>query len=117
MAGGPLRRRGVVVAIAGDYGRGAHRLLFFPRACSCGAQLAWQVATLDIADQGNCLARFKSNRLIGWALFLGLAADMALATLLTPIEVRGLQHKQKERTRDDTLHRIAARSRPSSVNS
>ena len=25
-------------------------------------QFAWQVATLDIADAGNCLARFKSNR-------------------------------------------------------
>jgi 4-hydroxybenzoate polyprenyltransferase len=44
-------------------------------------QLAWQVATLDIADTRNCLARFKSNQLVGWTLFLGLAADMALAAL------------------------------------
>ena len=41
-------------------------------------QLAWQVATLDTADPANCLARFKSNRLIGWLLLAGLAADMAL---------------------------------------
>jgi 4-hydroxybenzoate polyprenyltransferase len=45
-------------------------------------QLAWQVATLDAADPANCLARFKSNRLVGWLLFLGLAADMALADAL-----------------------------------
>jgi 4-hydroxybenzoate polyprenyltransferase len=37
------------------------------------------VATLDIGDPASCLARFKSNRLVGWALLLGLAADMALA--------------------------------------
>lgn len=46
-------------------------------------QLAWQVATLDIADARNCLARFKSNQLVGWALFLGLAADMALGALIS----------------------------------
>jgi 4-hydroxybenzoate polyprenyltransferase len=46
-------------------------------------QLGWQVATLDIADTRNCLARFHSNRLVGWALFLGLAADMGLAALLS----------------------------------
>ena len=41
-------------------------------------QFAWQMATLDTADAGNCLARFKSNQLVGWVLFLGLVADMAL---------------------------------------
>jgi 4-hydroxybenzoate polyprenyltransferase len=44
-------------------------------------QLAWQVRTLDIEDPGNCLARFKSNRLVGWLLLGGLAADMGLAAL------------------------------------
>ena len=58
------------------------RLAFFLALGLAGVQLAWQVATLNIADAGNCLARFKSNRWIGWALFLGLAADMALAALL-----------------------------------
>ena len=42
---------------------------------------AWQVATLDTADPANCLTRFKSNRLVGWALFVGLAADMGLIAL------------------------------------
>ena len=58
------------------------RLAFFLMLGLAGVQLAWQVATLNVADAGNCLARFKSNRLIGWALFLGLAADMALTALL-----------------------------------
>ena len=60
---------------------GAH-LAFFLALALAGAQLAWQVATLDVADAGNCLARFKSNRMVGWLLFLGIAADMALAALL-----------------------------------
>ena len=40
------------------------------------------VLTLDTRDPGNCLVRFKSNRAVGWLLFLGLAAEMALAALL-----------------------------------
>jgi 4-hydroxybenzoate polyprenyltransferase len=56
-------------------------LAFFLALTAAGAQLAWQVATLDIDDVGNCLSRFRSNRLVGWTLFLGLAADMAIAAL------------------------------------
>ena len=41
--------------------------------------LAWQVATLDTRDPSNCLARFKSNRWLGWLLFAGLVLDMVLA--------------------------------------
>ena len=46
-------------------------------------QLAWQIRTLDMDDAGNCLARFKSNRLVGWLLLAGLAADMGLRALLS----------------------------------
>jgi 4-hydroxybenzoate polyprenyltransferase len=46
------------------------------------AQLAWQVATLDINDADNCLARFRSNRDFGLIVFLALALDMALAAAL-----------------------------------
>jgi len=46
-------------------------------------QLAWQIRTLDMDDAGNCLARFRSNRLIGWLLLAGLAADMGLRALLS----------------------------------
>ena len=56
------------------------RLVFFLALALASVQLAWQVATLDIGDPANCLARFKSNRLVGWILFLGVAADMALVT-------------------------------------
>jgi 4-hydroxybenzoate polyprenyltransferase len=55
------------------------RLVFFLALVLASVQLAWQVATLDVADPANCLARFKSNQLVGWILFLGLVADMALA--------------------------------------
>jgi 4-hydroxybenzoate polyprenyltransferase len=43
------------------------------------AHMAWQVTTLDIADPMNCLKRFKSNRDLGWLVFAGLVADMALS--------------------------------------
>ncbi len=57
------------------------RIVFFLALALAAVQLAWQVATLNIADPANCLVRFKSNRLVGWALFLGLAADMALVAV------------------------------------
>jgi 4-hydroxybenzoate polyprenyltransferase len=56
--------------------------ILFPLALALAAvQLAWQVATLDTRDAGNCLVRFRSNQWVGWLLFLGLAADMGLAAL------------------------------------
>jgi 4-hydroxybenzoate polyprenyltransferase len=44
-------------------------------------QMAWQVATLDIARASNCLDRFRSNRWIGWILFVGLIAEMLLVNM------------------------------------
>lgn len=41
-----------------------------------GVHFAWQGATLDISDDGNCLLRFKSNRFVGWMLFAGLTAEI-----------------------------------------
>jgi 4-hydroxybenzoate polyprenyltransferase len=38
------------------------------------AHLGWQVAAVKIDDPSDCLAKFKSNRIVGWALFLGLVA-------------------------------------------
>jgi 4-hydroxybenzoate polyprenyltransferase len=70
---------GVAGALAGA------RLAFFVALALSAAQLAWQVATLDITDARNCLARFRSNQLVGWALFLGLVADMALITLFNAL--------------------------------
>ena len=39
----------------------------------------WQVRTLDIDDPASCLVRFKSNRHVGWIVFLALVVDMTLA--------------------------------------
>ncbi len=46
---------------------------------AAAVHMAWQVATLDIADPANCLRRFKSNRDLGWLIFAGFVADMAFA--------------------------------------
>ena len=43
------------------------------------AHLAWQIATLDTSDAGNCLKRFRSNREVGLILFAGLVVEMAIA--------------------------------------
>lgn len=59
---------------------GAH-LIFFCAVALAALQLAWQVTTLDVADPTNCLRRFRSNRDVGAAIFLGLVADMALSSL------------------------------------
>jgi 4-hydroxybenzoate polyprenyltransferase len=58
----------------------AHLIFYFAIAL-VALQLSWQVTTLDIADRTNCLRRFRSNRDVGWGIFLGLVADMALSTL------------------------------------
>jgi 4-hydroxybenzoate polyprenyltransferase len=45
-----------------------------------GAQLGWQVATLNIDDAENCLVRFRSNRDVGLLIFVAIALDMTLAS-------------------------------------
>src|SRR5579862_8111166 len=37
-------------------------------------QLAWQAATVDIADPIDCLRKFRSNRVVGWVMLLGIVA-------------------------------------------
>jgi len=59
---------------------GAHAT-FYAVLAAIAAQLAWQTATLRMDDTANCLIRFRSNRYVGWLLFLGLWADMAVARL------------------------------------
>ena len=43
-----------------------------------GAQLAWQAARVDTADPLDCLARFRSNRLVGWLILGGIVAGHLL---------------------------------------
>jgi len=70
--GGAVLLWGVAGAMAGA------RFAFFLALGLAAVQLAWQAATLQAADPANCLARFKSNQLVGWLLFGGLLADMTL---------------------------------------
>jgi 4-hydroxybenzoate polyprenyltransferase len=78
--GGFYASAAVLWALAG-ISVGARLLFFVGLALACG-QLTWQVTTLNPRDPRNCLARFRSNRLVGWALFLGLVTDMALAAVV-----------------------------------
>jgi 4-hydroxybenzoate polyprenyltransferase len=48
---------------------------------AAAAQLAWQVATLDIDDPDNCLERFRSNRDFGAIVLAAILIDMALAAI------------------------------------
>jgi 4-hydroxybenzoate polyprenyltransferase len=48
---------------------------------AAAAQLSWQVATLDIDDPENCLARFRSNATFGLIVFGAIVLDMALAAI------------------------------------
>jgi len=66
---------GIAAALAGA------RVAFFLALALAAMQLAWQVATLNTVDPANCLARFRSNQLVGWALLAGLVADMGLIAL------------------------------------
>jgi 4-hydroxybenzoate polyprenyltransferase len=59
-------------------------LTFLILMVAAGGQLIWQVATLDIDDAENCLARFRSNREFGLIVFAALVLDMALAALISP---------------------------------
>ena len=48
---------------------------------AAAAQLAWQVATLDIDDPENCLRRFRSNRDFAAIVLGAILLDMALAAI------------------------------------
>jgi 4-hydroxybenzoate polyprenyltransferase len=52
---------------------------FYLGVAAAAAHFAWQIATLDTGDPGNCLHRFKANRYIGWLLLAGIVAAGQLA--------------------------------------
>lgn len=56
-------------------------LAFLVGMAAAAAQLAWQVATLNIGDPDNCLTRFRSNRDFGAIVFAAILIDMALAAI------------------------------------
>jgi 4-hydroxybenzoate polyprenyltransferase len=41
-------------------------------------QLLWQAARVDIDDPGDCLAKFRSNRIVGWLVFAGIVGGRLL---------------------------------------
>lgn len=49
---------------------------------AAAGQLAWQIVTLDIDDQENCLVRFRSNRGFGLIVFAAILLDMALTATI-----------------------------------
>ena len=75
---GALYLGAVVFWLAAGALAGTH-LIFFLAVTLVFLQMAWQVSTLDTNDPANCLWRFRSNRDVGAAVFLGLVADMALS--------------------------------------
>ncbi len=75
--GGMYGLAGIMWLVAGALA-GAH-LVYFLAVVLVFLQMSWQVATLDIDNPDNCLWRFKSNRDVGLALFMGLVADMMLS--------------------------------------
>jgi 4-hydroxybenzoate polyprenyltransferase len=52
---------------------------FYAGIAAVAGHFAWQIASLDIDDPGNCLARFKANRFVGWLLLAGIIAAGQLA--------------------------------------
>ena len=56
------------------------KIVFLLGMAAAGAQLFWQVATLDIDDAENCLHRFRSNRDFGLIVFAAILLDMVLAS-------------------------------------
>jgi len=52
---------------------GMGRLFWLGHSCAA-ALLIWQAARVDTEDAADCLMTFRSNRFVGWALFLGIVA-------------------------------------------
>ncbi|MBU6506374.1 MAG: 4-hydroxybenzoate octaprenyltransferase [Alphaproteobacteria bacterium] len=65
---------GAVVLWAATGARAAAAWPFWLGLAIAAAQLCWQAATVDIDDSVDCLAKFRSNRFVGWSLLLGIVA-------------------------------------------
>lgn len=53
--------------------------VFWPVFAVAALHLVWQAADVDIDDGGDCLAKFRSNRLFGWLLLAAVVAGGAFA--------------------------------------
>ena len=50
-------------------------MLFWAGLALAALQLTWQAARVDIDDPADCLAKFRSNRLVGWLLLAGVVGS------------------------------------------
>lgn len=70
---------GLTIALLALAGVGAGAgWLFHAGLVLASLHLVWQVATLDVDDAGNCLARFRANRDFGALVFAALLIDMVV---------------------------------------
>ncbi|HEX5319647.1 MAG TPA: 4-hydroxybenzoate octaprenyltransferase [Stellaceae bacterium] len=53
-------------------------IVFWDGLVVTAAQLIWQAASVDASDPADCLAKFRSNRIVGWVLLGALAAGHLL---------------------------------------
>ena len=51
---------------------------FWAGLVAAAIQLAWQAARVDIDRPADCLAKFRSNRAVGWLLLAGIVAGHVL---------------------------------------
>jgi 4-hydroxybenzoate polyprenyltransferase len=47
---------------------------FWIALAAAALQLAWQVRSVDIDQPADCLAKFRSNRIVGWLVLAGILA-------------------------------------------
>ncbi len=67
------------VLLWGSAGRSAGLgALFWAGLAAAALQLAWQAARVDIDEPADCLAKFRSNRAVGWLLLAGIVAGHAI---------------------------------------
>lgn len=51
------------------------RIIAFAALAGVLAHLLWQLRSVDLDDPVDCLAKFRSNRFIGWILLFGIVID------------------------------------------
>jgi 4-hydroxybenzoate polyprenyltransferase len=49
-------------------------IAFWAALAATALQFAWQAARVDTDDAADCLKKFRSNRAVGWLLFVGIVA-------------------------------------------
>jgi 4-hydroxybenzoate polyprenyltransferase len=62
-------------AAAGSMAGAGH--LFWAGLALAAVQLGWQAARVDIDDPADCLAKFRSNRIVGWLVFAAIIGGRA----------------------------------------